>query len=441
MRFMAIDIGASSGRHMAGEIVKGKLVLEELYRFENGVKPVEGKLCWDLDNLFDHVLTGLKMGGPVHYVGIDTWGVDFVLLDKDDNRLGPDISYRQYTSTEADKCLYEKTAIQYQPFNTYYQLMDRDLSEAETFLMIPDYLSFLLTGYKYLEKTNLSTSQLLGLNGDLDLELLEDIGVSSSIFPQVKNAGTVLGKASNKYDVGYEYKVIMTATHDTASAFLAAPNQANSIILSSGTWSLLGLERQSYDVSDFSKDHNFTNEVGYEGIRYLKNIMGLWMIQCIQKEHHKFISFEDLCIGAEKEIIETLIDVNHERFISPDSMISEVKASCKESGQAVPENIYQIARVVYRSLAKAYADAISDLENHFNSSFDCIHIIGGGAKADYLNRLTAEFSKKTVLAGPIEATATGNILTQMMAVGHIDKDNIHSLIRESFEIKEYKYEV
>ncbi len=441
--YLAIDIGASSGRHMLGYIEDGRLKLKEIYRFPNEMVKKDNRLCWDLERLFTEILNGMKkcchLGKIPQSVGIDTWGVDFVLLDKEDRILGNAVAYRDDRTLSMDKKvagyiseekLYERTGIQKQQFNTIYQLMavkeeqPDHLAQAEAFLMIPDYFHYLLTGKKSNEYSNVTTTQLVSpATKNWDWELIERLGYPGKIFGKIALPGTKLGglRAEIKKEVGFDCKVILPASHDTASAVMAVPGKSKDILyISSGTWSLLGTELSEAACSEKSRIHNFTNEGGYDyRFRYLKNIMGLWMIQSIKKEIGQDWSYKDICAAAEKERIPSTVDCNQSRFLAPASMVNEVKEACKESGQQVPDSLEETASVVYQSLAESYGKAVCELEEIIGKSYGSIHIVGGGANAEYLNKMTAKACGKKVLAGPMEATAIGNLLAQLISEGEL----------------------
>ena len=460
--YLAIDIGASGGRHILGHLEKGKLILEEIYRFENGAREVDGQLCWDVDRLFTEIKQGMKLckeAGKIPYsMGIDTWAVDFVLLDKNHQKIENAVSYRDRRNQGMDQLvyehiseeeLYEKTGIQKQLFNTVYQLMavksrtPKLWEQAETMLMIPDYFHYLLTGNMAAEYTNATTTQLVAANtGDWDFDLIDRLGYKRSLFPSIQNPGTVLGDLRQKIqeEVGFNCKVVLPATHDTGSAVAAVPAQKEQFLyISSGTWSLMGTELKSADCSEQSRLHNFTNEGGYEHrFRYLKNIMGLWMIQSVKKEIGQGKSYGEICDEASKESISSVVDCNNSRFLAPENMTEEVKNACRESGQQVPEGIAQVASVIYRSLARCYATTVQELQELTGCSYEHIHVVGGGANADYLNKLTAKETGMTVQAGPVEATATGNLVVQLVAAGELkDLNEARACIGESFPIKTY----
>lgn len=461
--YLAVDIGASSGRHILSHIENGKMVLEEMYRFPNGMSERDGEMCWDVEALWNHIKAGMKAcadaGKIPAMMGIDTWGVDFCLLDASDNRIGNAVGYRDSRTNGTDKLVYDiipekelylRTGIQKQIFNTIYQLMavKRDhpeyLEKAETLLLIPEYFNFLLTGVKASEYTNATTTQLASPETkDWDYELIGKLGYPEKIFGKLNKPGTILGglKAEVVKEVGFDCKVVLPATHDTGSAVMAVPtNKEDTIYISSGTWSLMGCESLTANCSLESMAHNFTNEGGYNyRFRYLKNIMGLWMIQSVRKELAPEESFGKICDDASKTTIASLVDCNDSRFLAPANMSLEVQAACRESGQQVPEGIAEIASVIYNSLAKCYAATIEEIEEMTGKKYDCIHVVGGGANADYLNKLTAKATGRTVYAGPTEATAIGNLAAQMIAGGEIaGLTEVRSLIFDSFEIKTYE---
>ena len=461
--YLAVDIGASSGRHMLAHLEDGKIVLEEIYRFSNEMIDRKGYKVWNVRRLFQEILSGMKkcaeLGKIPYSMGIDTWAVDYVLLDENDRRIGETVAYRDKRTYGMDEEVYKliteeqlylRTGIQKQIFNTIYQLMalkktePGQLEQAETFLMVPDYFNFLLTGRKVQEYTNATTTQLVNpATKDWDDELIEKLGIKRNIFQEIKMAGCEVGALEQEIQkqVGFNCKVILPPTHDTASAVVAVPSRKEeTLYISSGTWSLMGTERLQAVCSKESMLHNFTNEGGY-GYRYrfLKNIMGLWMIQSVRKELVPDMSFAEICELAEKEKITSLVDVNDERFLAPESMVEEVRSACWETLQQVPKTIGEIAAVIYNSLANCYAMAAKEIEIIPGQKYQELHIVGGGANADFLNKLTAKYTGKTVLAGPTEATALGNISVQMITAGEFaDLKEARECIYHSFEIKLYK---
>ena len=461
--YLAVDIGASSGRHMLASMEDGKMKLEEVYRFPNGMDNKNGTLCWDVDRLFTEIKNGLKkckeLGKIPATMGIDTWGVDYVLLDEKDQILGDTVGYRDSRTNGMDEkvyekislsALYERTGIQKQIFNTIYQLMavkethPEYLEQAKAILMIPDYFHFLLTGVKKNEYTNATTGQLVNpTTNDWDYELIDMLGYNKEMFQPVSMPGTVVGEFTQdiQNEVGFNCKVVLPATHDTGSAVLAVPtNDDNAIYISSGTWSLMGIERKEADCSLRSMQANFTNEGGYDHrFRYLKNIMGLWMIQSVRKELSPKQGFGEICEAAARADIASLVDCNDDRFLAPQSMTEEVQKACAETGQRIPEGIAETACVIYNSLAQCYAQTIREIEEMSEITYESIHVVGGGANAAYLNELTAKATGKTVYAGPTEATAIGNLTAQIIAAGELENlQAARKCIFESFEIKKYE---
>lgn len=462
--YLAVDIGASSGRHILASMIDGKMHLEEIYRFPNGMDDKNGTLCWDVNRLFTEIKNGLKkckeLGKIPVSMGIDTWAVDYVLLDKHDRILGKTVGYRDSRTNGMDdkvyekislEKLYERTGIQKQMFNTIYQLMavkeqhPECMEQAEAMLMIPDYFHFLLTGVKKQEYTNATSTQLVNSKtNDWDYELMDMLGYNQKMFQRISMPGTVVGNFTKEIreEVGFDCKVVLPATHDTGSAVIAVPtNDDNAIYISSGTWSLMGIERRTADCSGDAMRANFTNEGGYDyRFRFLKNIMGLWMIQSVKKEFKEDLSFGEICTRASQETIESIVDCNDDRFFAPESMIQAVQDFCANTHQQIPETVGEIAAVVYNSLAKCYGDTVREIEDITGNTYDTIYVVGGGANAGYLNELTAKYTGKNVSAGPTEATAIGNIAAQMLHDGVFkDLPEVRICIGKSFDINYYKH--
>ena len=462
--YLAVDIGASSGRLILGHLENGKMELEEVHRFENGMVKKDGELCWEFDRLFQEIKNGLKkckeIGKILVSMGVDTWGVDFVLMDKDDKVLGNTVGYRDHRNEGMDEevyktisleDLYARTGIQKAIFNTVYQLMavktkhPEYLEQAETMLHVPDYFHYLLTGKKTCEYTEATTGQLVNAETkDWDYELIDKLGYPRKMFQKLIMPGTSVGHFTEevKAEVGFDVEVVAPATHDTGSAVLAVPaNDDDFIYISSGTWSLMGIEREKADCSKKSCEMNFTNEGGYAGrFRYLKNIMGLWMIQSVRHEYDDKYGFAEICQMAEEaKDFPSRVDANDECFLSPESMIEEVKDYCRRTGQKVPETLGEIATVIYTSLAECYAKTAKELEEMTGKTFSRIHVVGGGSNAGYLNELTARATGKEVHAGPGEATAIGNITAQMLKAEEFKSiEEARTTIHESFGIKVYQ---
>lgn len=461
--YLAIDIGASSGRHILAHLEEGRMVLEEVHRFPNGMVEKDGEHVWDVDELFRQIKLGLKkcaqLGKIPVSVGVDTWGVDFVLLDGDGARIGNAVAYRDGRTRGMDEEvykiipedeLYARTGIQKAIFNTIYQLMalkvkkPEHLEKAHTMLLMPDYFHYMLSGVAATEYTEATTGQLVSPETkDWDMELIERLGYPKRIFQRMVTPGTVLGEltAEVQAEVGFNCKVVEPATHDTGSAVIAVPTDSDdALYISSGTWSLMGTELMEANCSPESKANNLTNEGGYGyRFRYLKNIMGLWMIQSVKKEIGGNLGFGEICEMASKCSIPSIVDCNDDRFLAPANMTEEVQAVCRESGQQVPEGLAQVASVIYNSLARCYAETIRQIEGITGRKYDKIHIVGGGSNAEYLNRLTAAATGIPVYAGPTEATAIGNIAAQMMATGELaDLKAARACVFRSFSITTYQ---
>lgn len=462
--YLAVDIGASSGRHILGSLENGKISLQEIYRFENGMMNKDGHLCWDLDGLFAEIKNGLKkcreLGKIPVSMGIDTWAVDYVLLDNHNQVIGNTYGYRDKRTNGMDlkvyeliseDSLYERTGIQKQIFNTIYQLMavkqnnPKHMEQADSLLLIPDYFNFLLTGNKLSEYTNATTTQLVNpITKDWDYSLIDKLGYKKEIFQKISLPKTVVGNFLEeiKEEVGFDCEVVLPATHDTGSAVLSVPaNDDDYLYISSGTWSLMGIERMQAECSKESKLANFTNEGGYDyRFRYLKNIMGLWMIQSVRHELKDAYSFAELCeLAAKADEFKSRVDVNADAFLAPDNMTEAIKKYCEDSGQEIPATIGEIAACIYNSLSESYAQTVKEIEKLTSRTYTRIHIVGGGANADYLNELTAKATKKAVYAGPTEATAIGNITAQMLKAKEFETiEQARNCIFDSFQIKEFK---
>ena len=456
--YLAIDIGASSGRHILGRVENGKIVLEEVFRFVNSQVRKDGHDCWDIDRLVASVKEGIDAAlakGPVESIGIDTWGVDFVLLDGQGNRCSDAVAYRDTRTAGADAeiekevisfaDLYARAGIQKTSFNTIYQLWalkkehPEQLAKAACFLTVPEYLNYALTGKVVHEYTDSSTTSLLdAAKRDWDYDLIEKLGLPTRIFGKLEMPGATVGEYRG-------VKVVLPALHDTGSAYLAVPARDDkAVYLSSGTWSLLGVENEKPITTMAACLANFTNEGGAWGrYRFLKNIMGLWMIQAIRRELNgvkyvegkdgeateaalakltdyekgKEYSFGDLSNIARGETNYTItVDVNEQRFMNPASMIGEVMSAAAEEGRP-PATVAELMQCVYRSLAECYADAIRNLSELTGVTYTSINIVGGGCQDRYLNALTAEMTGLEVFTGPVEGTAIGNLIVQMIADG------------------------
>ncbi len=460
--YLAVDIGASSGRLILGHVNKGKIVCEEMHRFENRLYEQDGHLCWDYQKLFDEICVGMrkcKLQNKVPVsMSIDTWGVDFVLLDGNDQVIGQTVGYRDQRNIGMDEELlkyisqeelYARTGIQKAVFNTIYQLLavkkehPEYLAKAKTMLMTPEYFDFLFTGRKMCEYTIASTTQLLNAASKTwDTLLIEKLGLNRDMFLPITMPGTKVGNLREelKNYVGYDCEIIQAAAHDTGSAVMAVPvyNSSDVVYISSGTWSLMGVELEKPDLSEESRRRNFTNEGGYDyRFRYLKNIMGLWMIQSVRRETGNKYSFAQLCeLAIQEDKYPGRVDINDNRFLAPENMTEEITAALVEQGIRAPKNIGELATCIYQSLAESYASTVLEIESMTGKKYDSIHIVGGGCNADYLNELTAKATKKTIYAGPSEATAIGNLLSQM--IHYCEFENLteaRRAVHDSFDVK------
>lgn len=478
---LAIDIGASSGRHIIGYVENGEIQLKEVYRFDNTQIISNGHECWDIQALARHVIAGLKAAGDQGYVpetvGIDTWGVDFVLVDANGLPVGDAVAYRDKRTDGMPEYvesiipfeeLYARTGIQKAFFNTIYQLAalkkesPEQLEKAERLLFIPDYLNFVLTGKQANEYTDATTSSLVNAKTKTwDKEIIAKLGLPEKIFHPLTMPGTELGGFTSavKDVVGYDAKVILPACHDTGSAYLAVPaRDDNAVYLSSGTWSIIGVENTEAITNKASLAANFSNEGGaWYRFRFLKNIMGLWMIQSIRRELNgvKYVegksgeaaaealkqlsdyeagrkySFADLEMAARGvDEATAVINVNEHCFLNPESMIAEVIAAAAKEGKA-PKTIGELIRCVYGSLAENYAEEVRNLQEINGKTYTSLNIVGGGSQDRYLNALTAEATGLEVFAGPTEGTAIGNLIVQMIASGEFtDLNEARKAIRK-----------
>ncbi len=418
-RYLAIDIGASSGRHIVGWTEDGELKTEEVYRFPNGVTESDSHLTWDTEALTAHVKTGIEKArerfGPIASLSVDTWGVDYVLFRGDEEVL-PCYAYRD-GRTEAvipqvhEKIpfseLYRRTGTQFQPFNTIYQLYaDKQSGRLEgvtDFLMIPEYLLWKLCGVKAHEYTDATTGGMVSAEtGEFDPAIIEALGLPRHLFHPLQQPGTVIGE--------YEgIKVVLCATHDTGSAVEGIPMREDAPYISSGTWSLLGVKTPKPITSAESELANWSNEGGVGYNRYQKNIMGMWIVNRLRDELCPNKPFGEIVAEAENSAYEETVDTNASAFLAPESM----KAAFDRALRTQPQSAGDYFRCAYRSLALCYRDAIRELEQNTGKEYDSIYIVGGGAKNAFLNRLTEEASGKKVIALPIEATAIGNLNIQI----------------------------
>ena len=435
--YLAIDLGASGGRHILGWAENSGLCTQEIYRFPN--KPLEknGRFFWDTRGLFEHILAGLKKCKELNKVpvsvSIDTWGVDYALLDQKDNLVGDVYCYRDGRTEKGaafvhgqipHSKLFAKTGTAFNIYNTVYQLADDvttgRIQKAHSFLMLPDYFHFLLTGVKSNEYTIATTTGLLNAKTkEWDTSILSKLGFPERLFQKIQLPQTVLGgfRKEIQAEVGFNAQVVLCGTHDTASAVASA--KKGTIYLSSGTWSLIGTELPEARTDEESRLLGYTNEGGcFGGIRFLKNNMGLWLIQCLERDFKGKYSFPEMAaLARENSGATAVIDVNHPRFFNPSCMKDEIEGYCKDQNLTPPKNDGELFYCVYNSLALSYAKAIRELETLTGKTYDTVNIVGGGSKNLFLSELTAKTTGKNILSGPSEATAEGNLRVQMQAQG------------------------
>ena len=419
MYYLAIDIGASSGRHIVGWKENGKIVTDEVYRFPNGVVQENGHFVWDMPSLLDSVKEGIaaaKRKYPnIYSLSIDTWGVDYVIMEGDQERY-PVYAYRdKRTEAVIDKVhskmsfseLYRRTGCQFQSFNSIYQLyadkVNGRLENATDILMIPEYLLYKLSGTSAREYTNATTTGLVNAKTrNYDRDIITALGLPEKLFPALETPGKVLGE----YD---GIRCVLCATHDTGSAVEGIPMKFDNPYISSGTWSLLGVKFTEPLTDQNSMEANYSNEGGVGYIRYQKNIMGMWLVNSLQKELCPDLSYSEIVKLAEESTSDIILDANDPAFLSPDSM----KAAFDAFSDYKLITIGDYFRCAYRSLAMCYSDSLAQLEKNVGKSYDSLYIVGGGANNAFLNTLTARFTGKNVIALPIKATALGNLKVQM----------------------------
>ena len=479
--FLAVDLGASSGRVVAGLLQDGRLQLDEVHRFQNGPVRAGNALYWDLLGLWNQVQAGLrkaaaKYGSQIRSVGIDTWGVDYGLLGRGDELLGNPIAYRDRRTAGmfeeafarvSREEIFAETGLQFLEFNTLYQLLAAKLSgsptleAAESLLMIPDLLHWLLTGEKAIEQTNASTTQFYNPQSQSwSTKLLERLGLPASILGEIVLPGTTLGPllprvAAETNLTGID--VILPGTHDTASAVYAVPagnssgqpdeKGPNWCYVSSGTWSLMGVETKTPIINNEVARWNFTNEAGIDSTtRLLKNITGMWLVQecgrIWQRDGFKTDWSQLVSEAAAAEPLVSVIDPNDPRLVAPDNMPEAIGKLCRQSGQPVPETRGATVRCALESLALCYREVLKMIENLTGNTIETIHIVGGGCQNELLNQMAADACGRTVVAGPVEATAIGNLLVQVQAAKEVSGHaQARDVVRASFPVKTFEPQV
>jgi rhamnulokinase len=465
--FLAFDVGATSGRAVLASLCGDDFTMKEIYRFPNAIYGLQGKYYWNVYNIFDHFKKALSVCGKEHIqldsIGIDTWGVDFGLLAEDGTLLGLPRAYRDpYTTGIPEKVfrsvsrdeVYSRTGIQVMNFNSLYQLYAQKeegfapYKYAKDLLFMPDLLSYLCTGKKVCEYTIASTSQILNpKTRQLDEELMRQLGIHSNLFPQMVQPGTRVGELST--DIAEEtgvgqVPVIAVAGHDTASAIVAVPaTDPHFAYLSSGTWSLMGIESEEPIISEASSKYNYTNEGGVEGTtRFLKNITGMWLLeQCRKrwsKEGHDYSYSQIEAMATAEKDFPSIVNPDDPRFASPCDMAESIAGYCKESGQKVPESDAQFISCIYHSLAHRYKEVLTVLQQFAPFEIKTLHVIGGGSLNKFMSQLTADTIGLPVVTGPAEATAIGNALIQAKALGLLkDRWQIREVIAKAFSVETY----
>lgn len=428
-KFLAVDIGASSGRHIVGFMENGKLMTEEVFRFPNGVKEENGHLVWDVDKIFAYVEEGIRKAvqkfPDIVSLSIDTWGVDYVLL-KGDKEITPCFAYRDNRTEEvipevhdhiSFSDLYRHTGSQFQPFNSLYQFYaDKKagrLQSATDFLMIPEYLMWRLTGVKKHEFTNATTTGMISAKTlSYDEDIIRALDLPKELFKPLSKPGETVGT----YEVeGHTLEVVLCATHDTGSAVEGIPMEGEEIYISSGTWSLLGVKTPAPITDEASEKANYSNEGGPSYNRYQKNISGMWLVQNLQKELCPDKDFVTIAKEAEESTCRYILDVSKSEFLAPKSMKQAFLNECTKKYGEVSLSEADYFAIAYRSLAALYNEAILELENNTKKKYSSVYIVGGGAKNGFYCRLTEEATGKKVIALPIEATAIGNLYVQIKA--------------------------
>ena len=442
--FIAVDLGAGSGRVFLAGVDPGEFLLEEIHRFQYPPSEKDGNLRWDLGHIFAEIRSGLKaagerarsLGREITSLGIDSWAVDYGLIGSGGELIADPVCYRDDRTKDAMEQvfarvprseIFEKTGIQFQNFNTLYQLFsEKRRDEAAGLLLLPDLLNYFLTGKKAAEYTNATTTQFLNAaSGDWDHDLLERLGLPSGILQQLVPAGTDLGpiKPEIAAELGLEgVHVVAPATHDTGSAVAGAPLGENSAYISSGTWSLIGVELEQALITDDVAKHNFTNEGGVYGtVRFLKNVMGLWLLESCRREWKAAgmdVEYDTLLaeVSAAKEF-KAFIFPDDPRFLNPPSMLAAINEQLAETGQECENSPAAISKVIFDSLAFRYASVLRSIESLTGKNISSIQILGGGGRNGYLNQMTANASGITAHAGLTEATVVGNVLVQAITAG------------------------
>jgi rhamnulokinase len=463
--YLACDLGAESGRVMLGTLSNDRVTLEEIHRFPSAVIQHEGSLRWDTDLIFASLKKGVRIALerdlPISSLSVDSWGVDYVLVGRNGEKLANPHHYRDERTDEVfprvrqtfgDDFIFSCTGIQFMPFNTLFQLVAEQetnpalLAEAATFLTMGDYFNYLFSGEAAIEESLASTTQLYDpKQRQWSKELIARAGFPPSVFPKIVPSGTVLGNTQAVLG-DKSLQVIATCSHDTGAAVAAVPAESGEdwAYLSSGTWSLLGVELSAPNLSSEVLAHNFTNEAGYGGTtRFLKNIVGLWILQecrrtwATENQDYSYAWLMEQAAAAEP--LRSLISPSDPRFMKPGEMPEKIVAYCRETQQPAPETPGQFTRCILESLALLYRQTVAEIESLTGRKLRRIHIVGGGSQSELLNQLSADATGLTVVAGPIEATAIGNVLVQALSLGHVESlQAARALVAQSFSVITYQ---
>ena len=464
--FLAVDLGAESGRVLAASLKDGHIELKEIHRFANEPVRLNDGLHWDMLGIFAEVKKGLRKAGEevedIQSIGVDSWAVDFALLDREGRLVSNPYNYRD-TRTEGmierafervpKEEIYRTTGIQFIQINTLYQLLAMEgsplLEIADSLLLIPDLICYWLTGRKACEFTNATTTQLYDLKlGDWAWELLDGVSLPAHMFPEIVPPATEFGhllpEVAQEVGLSESFPVVTVGSHDTASAVVAVPAEEDDFAyISSGTWSLVGVETPEPFITQEAMELNFTNEGGVGGrTRFLKNVMGLWLLQECRRtwaEEGCDYSYEEIeRMSREAPAFGSVVDPDHPAFFSPGDMPSRIREFCEKTGQATPEGPGQVARCVFESLALKYGQVLEQAARLGEQSVGTVHVVGGGSRNSLLCQLTAGASGLLVLAGPVEATALGNAMVQALAGGHVDSlEEIRGIVRRSSDVAHY----
>jgi rhamnulokinase len=466
--YLAVDLGAESGRVMLGTLEDGRVALEEIHRFPNRTSTTEGHLRWKIDELEKEIFAGLIKAAernlPIAGISADSWGVDYVLLDAEGNALAQPHCYRDARNSRgvesllprvAFPAIYVETGIQFMPINTFFQLgaeqIDNPdgLAAADSFLTIADYFNARVSGVRAVEQSLASTTQIFNpQTREWSAKLIEALGLPPALFPKLVSSGTVLGPvtgALKKRKPLAQALVIATCSHDTGAAVAAVPADPKTkwAYLSSGTWSLLGVELPFPVISEAAREANFTNEMGLGGTtRLLKNIAGLWVVQECRRAWEtagQTFSYEDLTrLAAESGPAPAHLSLDDPRFLSPGDMPEKIVAFCRETKQPTPASPGQFVRIILESLALTYAQTLGQLEGLIGYKIEKLHIVGGGTRNELLNQFCADATRLPVVTGPAEATAIGNILIQALALGHLpSSEHVRLTVEASFPTRTY----